>query len=132
MPHAPKLYPCLCYRDPAAAMEFLSSAFGFQKMMAMPDGNGGIAHAEMNFGPEVIMLGSAKPENAWGSPRDLPAVSQTLYVFVEDVAAHYERATAAGAEITRELRDTHYGSREYSAKDIEGHEWHFGTYRPTP
>jgi uncharacterized glyoxalase superfamily protein PhnB len=23
-----------------------------------------------------------------------------------------------------------YGSREYSARDLEGHEWSFGTYRP--
>jgi uncharacterized glyoxalase superfamily protein PhnB len=132
MSHAPKIYPCLAYRDPAAAMEFLARAFGFQQMLAVPDDNGGITHAEMSFGPEVIMLGSAKPELGWMSPRDLPALNQTVCMYVADVAAHYERAKAAGATITRELRDTHYGSREYSAKDIEGHEWHFGTYRPAP
>jgi uncharacterized glyoxalase superfamily protein PhnB len=36
------------------------------------------------------------------------------------------------AEITRELEDTDYGSREYSARDLEGHHWHLGTYRPSP
>jgi uncharacterized glyoxalase superfamily protein PhnB len=39
---------------------------------------------------------------------------------------------AAGAEIRRELEDMEYGSREYSARDLEGHSWHFGTYRPAP
>ena len=54
----PKIYPCLAYRDPVAALEFLATAFGFQKMMEVPDDKGSIIHAEMSFGPEVIMLGS--------------------------------------------------------------------------
>jgi uncharacterized glyoxalase superfamily protein PhnB len=56
--------------------------------------------------------------------------SQGVYVAVEDADAHYERAKAAGAEITREIEDTDYGSREYTARDHEGHVWSFGTYRP--
>ena len=38
--------------------------------------------------------------------------------------------TLAGAEIVRELADTDYGSREYSARDPEGNHWSFGTYQP--
>jgi uncharacterized damage-inducible protein DinB len=53
-----------------------------------------------------------------------------LYVYVEDVDSHYRRAKAAGAEIVRDLKDTDYGSREYAARDLEGHLWSFGTYRP--
>ena len=37
---------------------------------------------------------------------------------------------AAGAEILQELKDEHYGSRGYMARDPEGNEWYFGTYRP--
>lgn len=40
------------------------------------------------------------------------------------------RALAEGAEITKPLRD--YGWTEYSARDLEGVQWSFGTYRPTP
>jgi uncharacterized glyoxalase superfamily protein PhnB len=36
----------------------------------------------------------------------------------------------AGADITRPLADTSYGSREYGARDIEGHYWFFGSYLP--
>jgi hypothetical protein len=53
---------------------------------------------------------------------------QGVYAAVED--AHYERAKAAGAEIVREIEDTDYGSREYTARDLESHMWSFGTYRP--
>jgi uncharacterized glyoxalase superfamily protein PhnB len=129
---APAVYPAISYRDAQAAIEFLTRAFGFEELLVVPDGNGGIVHAELNLGPAVIMLGSSRPEMGWLSPRDLPAVNQTLYVAIDDVDAHFERAKSAGAEITRELNDTDYGSREYGAKDPEGHHWSFGTYRPSP
>jgi uncharacterized glyoxalase superfamily protein PhnB len=54
-----------------------------------------------------------------------------LYVVVEDVDAHYERAVAAGAEIVMEPADQDYGSRDYSCHDLEGNLWSFGTYRPS-
>ena len=41
------------------------------------------------------------------------------------------RAKEAGAEITTELVDTDYGSRDYAARDPEGNVWNFGTYRPS-
>ncbi len=39
------------------------------------------------------------------------------------------RATAAGAEVVRELKDEDYGSRGFSVRDPEGNLWSFGTYR---
>jgi len=128
--NTPTIYPALAYRDAPAAMKFLSNAFGFAELMVAPGENGSIVHAEMNLGSAVIMLGSNRPEMGWVSPDELPAVSQTLYVAIDDVDAHYEKAQAAGAQITRPLNDTDYGSREYGAKDLEGHHWSFGTYRP--
>ena len=53
-----------------------------------------------------------------------------INIVVADPDAHYERARAAGAEIVRELTDEDYGSREYSARDLEGNLWSFGTYDP--
>jgi len=128
----PKLYPCLSYRDPAAAIRFLCSAFGFTELFVVPDDSGGITHAELAFGQEVIMLGSAKAELGWVSPLDLPARNATICAYVADVDAHYARAMAAGATTVRAPNDTPYGAREYSVRDPEQHEWHFGTYRPEP
>ena len=75
------------------------------------------------------MLGSEKPQFGWASPLHLPAVNQSVYVVVDDPDTHYTRAKTAGAEITRELENSDWGSRGYSAKDLEGHHWSFGTYR---
>jgi uncharacterized glyoxalase superfamily protein PhnB len=30
-----------------------------------------------------------------------------------------------------DIRDTDYGSRDFAARDPEGHLWSFGTYAPT-
>jgi len=121
----PTIFPALRYQDAPAALEWLAKAFGFKKLMAAPLPDSGIAHAEMSLGNGAIMFGSMRhdPGNPWS------AAKQGIYVYVDDVDAHYARAKAAGAEIIRELQSTPYGSREYSARDPEGHLWSFGTYR---
>ena len=83
----------------------------------------------MSFGTGVIMLGSAEGAPSAQEPDDVLVARRGIYIAVEDADAHCERAKAAGAEITRELEDTDYGSREYSARDPDGYHWSFGTYR---
>ena len=116
----PNIFPAMRFADPGAALEWLSQAFGFTQRAIHRDEEGVVRHAEMSLGAGTIMFGH-------GDSR-----SHSIYVAVEDVDAHYARARAAGAEITRELQDTPYGSREYSARDLEGNTWSFGTYRPEP
>jgi PhnB protein len=114
------LYPCLRYRDEAAAMEWLERTFGLERQTVVAAEDGTIVHAELRLGSGVLMLGSA-PEDAQGF---------SVYAWVEDLETHYARARAAGAEIVRPLADTDYGTREYGARDLDGHLWFFGTYRP--
>ena len=118
---APNVFPGLRYRDEHAAMDWLTRAFGFQRHALFTDDDGNVVHAEMRLGPGIVMLGAA-PECAEGF---------NIYVHVEDVDTHHARARDAGAEIVRPLADTGYGSREYGAKDLDGHHWYFGTYRPS-
>jgi PhnB protein len=114
------LYPCLRYRDEAAALEWLERTFGLQRQTVVAAEDGTIVHAELRLGSGVLMLGSA-PEDPKGF---------SVYAWVEDLEAHYARAQAAGAEIVRPFADTDYGTREYGARDLDGHLWFFGTYRP--
>jgi uncharacterized glyoxalase superfamily protein PhnB len=120
------IFPALRYKNGSAALEWLGKAFGFEKHFVVPGAGDQVAHAQMVFGPGMIMLGSGKGEgeNPWET------TPQGIYVYVEDVDAHYARAKAAGAEIVRDLANTDYGSREYSARDFEGHLWSFGSYDP--
>src|SRR5579859_3855598 len=116
--HPPNIFPSLRFADADAALEWMTGAFGFEQRAVYRSDDGVVQHAELSLGAGTIMLGQGDP------------ASHGIYVVVDDADAHYERAKAAGTEITRELEDTPYGSREYSARDLDGHIWSFGTYKP--
>lgn len=125
--------PCLRYRDAHAAIDWLCKAFGFEKHAVHDDDQGGVAHAQLTFGHGMIMLGSVR-DNAYGRQVTQPSendgrVTQSAYVVVADCKAHYERAKAAGAEITDAYSEKDYGGG-YSCRDLEGHLWSFGSYDP--
>lgn len=126
---APTFYPTLRYRDPDAAITWLGDAFGFTPKDVFRDDAGAVAHAELAFGDGLIMLGGLPPGDAPGRLRYEQGVTST-YAYTPDPDALCARATAAGAEVAMALRDTEYGSREFSVRDPDGHIWSFGTYRP--
>jgi PhnB protein len=121
-----RVTPYLYYKDSAAALDFLTTAFGFTEKIRMPDEAGGVSHAEIELGDGVVMFGS--PGKGYKNPKELGVATQNVYVYVDDVDAHYEHAKAAGAEIVREPEDQFYGDRSYGATDPEGHEWYFATH----
>jgi Uncharacterized protein conserved in bacteria len=90
-----------------------------------------VQHAEMRLGAGLIMFGQHRPDGWFGGGEPNPQASTMgIYVVVPDPDAHHARAKSAGAEIIRGLSDLDYGSREYSARDLEGNLWSFGTYDP--
>jgi uncharacterized glyoxalase superfamily protein PhnB len=119
------IYPTLTYDDAGKAIDFLVDAFGFERHAVYGGDNGQIRHAELKLGNGLVMLGSARDGIEATRGR-----GGAIYTVVERPDAHAQRARAAGAELTNELHDTDYGSREYSARDPEGNVWHFGTYQP--
>jgi uncharacterized glyoxalase superfamily protein PhnB len=124
------IYPALRYQDAPAAIDWLCTAFAFERQAVYEGENGIIEHAQLSYRGGLIMLGSERAtdeERGFGRH----AGQGWLYVVVEDPDAHYERAKAAGAQIVRELEDQEYGSRDYAARDPEGNLWSFGTYNPT-
>jgi uncharacterized glyoxalase superfamily protein PhnB len=124
------IFPILRYNDARAAMRSLCATFGFIELFSVPESGPIVRHAQLKLGTNVIMLGSARPDELMASPQVLGAATQALYVYVDDLDAHFERARLAGAEITSPIKDTDFGSREYHARDLEGHPWTFGSYIP--
>lgn len=128
----PNIFPALRYADAGKALRWLHEAFGFEQVMAVPGAAGTVAHAEMRLGAGTIMFGSAPEDSLVETANDSRKARAAVYAWVPDVDAHYAVARAAGAEITMELTDMDYGSREYAARDFEGNHWSFGTYLPQP
>lgn len=130
------IIPCIRYHDAPAAIKWLCNAFGFVEHLVVPEGESGIAHAQLTLGNAMIMLGTARDDafgklvgpHSGGPITDL--AGQSVYVIVEDADAHYAHAVAAGAKIEAELKDQDHGGRAYTCRDLEGHVWTFGTYDP--
>ena len=130
MQETTRFFPFLRYEDAPAAFEWLHRAFGFEKQMLVPGPRGTIAHAQLRYGASVLMIGTAEDDFMnMKSPKAAGGVTQGIYVHVDDIEAHHDRARAAGAEIIMALEDTEYGSREYAARDIEGQSVEFRDLR---
>ena len=116
-----KIVPFLFYEDVSAAIGWLSSALGFEEhfRLEMPDGK--VMHAEVRMGDAVVALGPAD------EPRPGPQRS-SVYVFVDDVDAHFERAKAAGVAYGHEPQDMPFGDRIYPAFDLENNSWYFAQH----
>jgi MerR family transcriptional regulator, thiopeptide resistance regulator len=122
-----RLIPVLTYRDIAAAHDFLVRAFGFVAggVERTPDYQP--VHAEVRVGDATIWLHRVIAEHHLDSPVSADVANSGLYVQVDDVDAHYQRARSAGARLDSEPVDQPYGQREYGARDLEGHRWWFAT-----
>jgi len=127
----PNIFPAVRYRDADAALQWLEAAFGAEPKSVHRDPDGRIQHAELRLGAGLIMFGQHSDEGWMGGEPPRPLASTvSLYIVIADPDAHHARAKAAGANIVRAVEDQPYGSRDYSARDLEGNLWSFGTYDP--
>ena len=135
-----RIVPMIAYEDAAAAIDWLTQAFGFREREGQryTSDDGTVTHAELERDGAVVML--ATPNADYQSPKhhretceaarrwqDNPWVIDGLFVAVDDVDSHHAQAVAAGATVIRALDDSaEAGMRLYTAEDLEGHRWMFG------
>ena len=122
----PRITPYLLYEDVDGALDWLTRAFGFRERMRIPGPDGKSSHAEMEFEDGIIMMGCPGP--LYQNPKRVGHVTLTLYVYVDNVDKHFERAKKEGATILEEPKDQFYGDRRYGAADPEGHHWYFAQH----
>jgi PhnB protein len=120
--------PYLFEKNAAAAIEFYKQVFGAQEVLRMPGPGGKIMHAEINIGDSRVMLADENPQmNALG-PLSIGGCSSSLYVYVSDVDSVVKKAEAAGAKLTRPVKDQFYGDRSGSFTDPFGYTWSVATH----
>jgi uncharacterized glyoxalase superfamily protein PhnB len=119
------IIPYPYYEDVGEALKFLSKAFGLRnygRPMLRPDGK--VNHAAMKLGNDGVMMG-CPPGSTYKNPKRLGQSTQSLYINIDNVDKHCERARKAGAKIIEEPAVTSYGQLRYGAEDPEGHQWYF-------
>ena len=126
------IIPGMRYRDANAAIDWLCDVLGFARRLVVPDGSGGVAHAELTLGSGMIMLGSHRDDadDRVVAPTPNGSLTQNAYIVVDDIEAAYKRVKAAGANIVYELEEQSYGGSLFSVRDPEGQLWHLGSYDP--
>lgn len=128
------IIPTMRYKDASGAIDWLCKTFGFKEHLVVPDGQGRVIHAQLVLGNSMIMLGT-NTDTEYGrhvkTPGEVNGVNtQSPYIIIEEIDAHYSHTKESGAEIVIALREEEYGGKSYSCKDPEGHLWNFGSYDP--
>jgi uncharacterized glyoxalase superfamily protein PhnB len=127
---SPRITPYLLYEDCAAAIDWLSSAFGFREVLRITGDAGAVTHAELRLEEGAVYIGH--PGADYRSPNRSGTRTSLTHVYVDDVDAHCERARAAGATVIAEPHEPGYGDRRYDVEDLEGQLWLFATRLSDP
>jgi uncharacterized glyoxalase superfamily protein PhnB len=117
------VFPCITFKDAKASLDWLERALGAERLAVYEDDDGRVVHAEIRIGDSVVMGGDERSGSS-----ATPAGVSVVYVAVADADAAYERARAAGAEVTEPVEQD-YGSRDVTVTDPDGNRWSLGTYR---
>jgi PhnB protein len=121
-----EVFPYLCVRGGAAAMDFYVQVFGAEELMRLTYPDGRIAHAELRLGPATLMLSDEHPELGLRSPQAYGGTGMAIHLHVEDVDALTAHAAEAGATVLRAPTDEGHGERQAKVRDPFGHEWLLG------
>jgi uncharacterized glyoxalase superfamily protein PhnB len=128
----PQVWPTFRATDARALIRFLVDVVGFEETAVYGEGDV-VHHAELSWPPGGgVMLGSVRPDDANPEAAPTDPGRFSAYVVTDEPDALCARIRAAGAEVTTELHDTDYGSRDFAIHDPEGNHWYFGTYRGAP
>ena len=120
------LTPDLVVKDVAEAIEFYKRAFGAQKRRFFHGPDGNIVHAEIQIGDSILMLSPEFPEMKVFSPITRGGTSASIYLYVENADAVFEKAVSAGGRVTMPIADTFWGDRAGGIVDPFGHSWMVG------
>jgi PhnB protein len=123
--------PQLTLDNAVQAIEWYKKALGAEEMSRAVGPDGKIMHAEVRIGDSRIMLNDAmmggKGAKAMGGS---PA---SLWVYVENCDALFDRAVAAGAQVPPgpmgQMADQFWGDRCGTFTDPHGYRWTIATHK---
>ncbi len=123
--------PQLTLDNAAPAIEWYKKALGAEEMGRAVGPDGKILHAELRIGDSRIMLNDAMmggkgPKAIGGSPA-------SLWIYVEDCDALFNRALAAGGQVAHgpmgHMQDQFWGDRTGTFTDPHGYTWTIATHK---
>jgi len=121
--------PHLIYDDAAQAIDWYKKALGADEKSRDVGPDGKIMHAELQIGNSRIMLNDAM--GGGRSAKSFGGSPISLWVYVPDCDARFNRAVAAGAQVPPgpmgQLGDQFWGDRTGTITDPFGYQWTIAT-----
>ncbi|MCU1381589.1 MAG: hypothetical protein JWL71_286 [Acidobacteria bacterium] len=121
--------PQLTLDDAASTIEWYKQAFGAEETSRAAGPDGKIMHAELRIGDSRFMVNDAMMGGK--GPKALGGSPASLWVYVEDCDALFNRAIAAGGQVAPggmgTMQDQFWGDRSGSLVDPSGYIWTIAT-----
>jgi len=121
--------PQLTLDNAAAAIDWYKKGLGAEEKSRATGPDGKVLHAELRIGDSSIMvndamMGAKGPKALGGSPA-------SLWIYVEDCDALFNRAIAAGGKTANgpmgQMQDQFWGDRAGTFTDPSGYAWTIAT-----
>jgi PhnB protein len=116
----PTLTPGCSLRGAAKAIALYEQVFGARQRVRLDAPDGTVAHAELQLGDSLLMLGEASEQ--------VPPHGARLMMYVADVEAVFQRAVAAGFTVKQSIEVQFWGDRTGRVVDPYGNEWYLATH----
>jgi PhnB protein len=116
------LTPMLAVRNCDKAIEWYKKVLNATELDRLTDGEGKIAHADLQISDCILMLAEEHPDYN-KSPDQLNGTSIILNLYVPDVDETVNLALAEGARLIFPVKDQFYGDRAGRIQDPFGHMW---------
>ena len=122
--------PHLILDNAKQAIDWYKKALGVEEVSRATGPDGKILHADLRIGDSHIMvndemMGGKGPKALGGSPA-------SLWIYVEDCDALFNRAIAAGGQVfgpMGKMQDQFWGDRAGSFTDPHGYSWTIATHK---
>lgn len=108
---------------PVALIQFVKDVFEAEEIERHEFGPESF-HVELKVGDSVLVI------EAGELPKDVTPWTNSVYVYVKDVDAAYERAMKLEARSIAAPVDKPYQERQAGFRDAAGNTWWVGTYNP--
>ena len=121
--------PQLTLENAVQAIDWYKKALGAEEVSRAVGPDGKVLHAELRIGNSRIMMNDAMMGGK--GPKALGGSPTSLWIYLEDCDALFNRAVAAGAQVAGgpmgAMQDQFWGDRCGSLKDPEGYTWTIAT-----
>lgn len=116
--------PQLTLDDAAGTIEWYKKALGAEELGRSVGPDGKIMHAEIKIGDSRVMVNDVVMGKG---PKALGGSPASLWLFVDNSDALFQRAVGAGAKVSMPMADQFWGDRAGAVVDPAGYTWWLAT-----